>query len=86
MHQNNLAKQHNKHANSFNLSPIVLKYSRNTKLNKILLGQLKESHTREQMLQISLAKMGRARRSKIASKNSKNSCLSYGVKIFWERE
>jgi hypothetical protein len=38
------------------------------------------------MLQISAAKMGWARRSKIVSKNSKNSCLSYGVKIFRERE
>jgi hypothetical protein len=64
----------------------VLKYSRNTPLNKILLGQLKESHTGEQMLQISAAKMGSARRSKIVSKNSKNSGLSYGVEIFWERE
>jgi hypothetical protein len=57
MHQNNLSKQY-KHANSFNLSPIVLKYSRNSPLNKILLGQSKESHTGEQMLQISAAKMG----------------------------
>jgi hypothetical protein len=58
MHQNDLSKQYNKHANSFNLSPIVLKYSRNTPLNKILLGQSKKSHTEEQMLQISVAKMG----------------------------
>jgi hypothetical protein len=58
MHQNNISKQLNKHANSFNLSPIVLKYSRNTPLNKILLGQSKESYTGEQMLQISAAKMG----------------------------
>jgi hypothetical protein len=57
MHQNNLPKQY-KHANSFNLSPIVLKYSRNSSLNKILLGQSKESHTGEQILQISAAKMG----------------------------
>jgi hypothetical protein len=51
---------------------MVLKYSRKTPLNKILLGQSKESHTEEQMLQISATKIGRARRSKIASKNSKN--------------
>jgi hypothetical protein len=38
------------------------------------------------MLQISVAKMVRARRSKIARKNSKNMGLSYGVEIFRERE
>jgi hypothetical protein len=47
-----------KHANSFNLSPIVLKYSRNTLLYKILFRQSKKSHTGEQMPQISEAKMG----------------------------
>jgi hypothetical protein len=34
------------------------------------------------MLQISAAKMGSARRSKIASKNSKNSGLNKGVEFF----
>jgi hypothetical protein len=57
MHQNNISKKNNKHANSFILSPKELKYSRNTPLNKILLGKSKESHTEEQMLQISAAKM-----------------------------
>jgi hypothetical protein len=38
------------------------------------------------MLQISAAKIGGARRSKIASKNRKKMGLSYGVKILRERE
>jgi hypothetical protein len=38
------------------------------------------------MLQISAAKMGGARRSKITSKNRKKTGMSYGVKIFRERE
>jgi hypothetical protein len=63
---------------------MVLKYSRNTPLNKILLGQSKESHTGEQMLQISAAKIGQARRLKIASKNSKNT-LGKGRKWLVER-
>jgi hypothetical protein len=58
MHQNNISKQYNKHANSFHLSPIELKYSRNTSLNEILLGQSEELHTEEQMLQISATMMG----------------------------
>jgi hypothetical protein len=58
MHQNNISKLWNKHANSFHQSSIELKYSRNTPLNKILIGQSKESYTREQMLQISVTKMG----------------------------
>jgi hypothetical protein len=40
------------------VTPIELKYLRNTSLNKTLLGQSKDSHTEEQMLQISAAKMG----------------------------
>jgi hypothetical protein len=40
------------------MSPIELNYSKNTPLNKILLEKSKESHTGEQMLQISAAKMG----------------------------
>jgi hypothetical protein len=58
MHQNIISKQLNKHANSFHLSPIELKYSRNTSLNKTLLGQAEELHTGEQMLQISATMMG----------------------------
>jgi hypothetical protein len=58
MHQNNISKQLGKHANSFYLQPIELKYSRNTSLNKILLGQSKESYTEEQMLKISATMMG----------------------------
>jgi hypothetical protein len=58
MHQNNISKQKNKHANSFILPSIVLKYSRNTPPNKILFGQSEESHTGEQMLQILAPKMG----------------------------
>jgi hypothetical protein len=57
MHQNNISKQLDKHANSFHLQPIELKYYRNTPLNKILLGQSKESHIGEQMLQISATMM-----------------------------
>jgi hypothetical protein len=38
------------------------------------------------MFQISAAKMGLARRSKIARKNCKNTGLSCGVEIFRERE
>ena len=68
------------------MSPTTAKYSRYTSLNKILLGYSEESHTGEQMPQISAAKMGRARRSKIASKNSKNTGLSNGEVFGRERE
>jgi hypothetical protein len=40
------------------MSPTVPKYSTNTSPNEILLGQAEESHTGEQKLQISAAKMG----------------------------
>jgi hypothetical protein len=42
----------------------MLKYSRNTLPKEILLGQVEESHTREQMIQISAEMLGWARRSK----------------------
>jgi hypothetical protein len=58
MHQNNLSKQYTKHAYSFILSPTMLKYSRNTSPKEILLGQAEESHTGEQMLQISAEMLG----------------------------
>jgi hypothetical protein len=58
MHQNNKSKQENKHANSFMLSPTMLKYSRNTSPKEILLGQVEESHTGEQMIQISVEMLG----------------------------
>jgi hypothetical protein len=56
MHQNINSKQENKNAYPFILSPTMLKYSRNTLPKEILLGQVEESHTGEQMLQI-LAEM-----------------------------
>jgi hypothetical protein len=58
MHQNNISKQLNKHAYSFILPPIMLKYSRNTSPKEILLGQAEESYTGEQLLQISAEMMG----------------------------
>jgi hypothetical protein len=58
MHQNNISKQYNKHANSFILPPTMLKYSRNTSPKEILLGKAEESHTGEQLLQISAEMMG----------------------------
>jgi hypothetical protein len=42
----------------------MIKYSRNTSPKEILLGQVEESHTGEQLLQISAEMMGWARRSK----------------------
>jgi hypothetical protein len=63
-----------------------LKYSRNTSLNKILLGQLEESHTREQMLQILATMMVEQGDQKIEMESSKNMSLSWGVVIFRERE
>jgi hypothetical protein len=36
----------------------MLKYSRNTSPNDILLGQVEESHTGEQMIQISAEMLG----------------------------
>jgi hypothetical protein len=36
----------------------MLKYSKNTPPNEILLGQVEESHTGEQMLQISAEMLG----------------------------
>jgi hypothetical protein len=57
MHQNNNSKQENKHAYSFILSPTMLKYSRNTSPKENLLGQV-ESHTGEQMIQISAEMLG----------------------------
>jgi hypothetical protein len=36
----------------------MLKYSRNTSSKEILLGQAEESHTEEQLLQISAEMMG----------------------------
>jgi hypothetical protein len=58
MHQNNISKQYNKHAYSFILSPTMLKYSRNNSPKEILLGQVEESHTEEQMIQISAEILG----------------------------
>jgi hypothetical protein len=58
MHQNNISTQFNKHANSFILSPTMLKYSRNTSPKEILLGEAEESHTGEQVIQISAEMMG----------------------------
>jgi hypothetical protein len=58
MHQNNLSKQWNKHAYSFILSPTMLKYSGNTLPKENLLGQVEESHTVEQMIQISAEMLG----------------------------
>jgi hypothetical protein len=58
MHQNNISKQLNKHAYSFILPPTMLKYSRNTSPKEILLGQAEESHTGEQMIQMSAEMMG----------------------------
>ena len=53
-----LIKARIKHASSLNMSPTVAKYSSNTQPNKILLGQAEESHTEDQMLQISAAMDG----------------------------
>jgi hypothetical protein len=58
MHQNNNSKLENKHAYSFILSPTMLKYSRNTSPIENLLGQVEESHTGEQMIQISAEMLG----------------------------
>jgi hypothetical protein len=58
MHQNNNSKQENKHAYSFLLSPTMLKYSRNTSPKEILLEQVEESHTGEQMIQVSAEMLG----------------------------
>jgi hypothetical protein len=58
MHQNINSKQENKHAYSFILSPIMLKYSRNTLPKENLLGQVEESHTGEQMIQVSEKMLG----------------------------
>jgi hypothetical protein len=58
MHQNDNSKQENKHAYSFILSPTLLKYSRNTSPKENLLGQVEESHTGEQMIQISAEMLG----------------------------
>ncbi len=48
----------NKLTISQNMSPVAAKYSRYKPLNTNLLGQAEESHTGEQMLQISAAQMG----------------------------
>jgi hypothetical protein len=58
MHQNINSKQENKHAYSFILSPTMLKYSRYTSPKENLLGQVEESHTGEQMIQISAEMLG----------------------------
>jgi hypothetical protein len=58
MHQNIDSKQENKHAYSFILSPTMLKYSRNTLPKENLLGQVEESHTGEQLIQISAEMLG----------------------------
>jgi hypothetical protein len=58
MHQNNNSKQKNKHAYSFILSPTMLKYSRYNSPKENLLGQVEESHTGEQIIQISAEMLG----------------------------
>jgi hypothetical protein len=64
----------------------MLKYSRNTSPKEILLGQAEESHTGEQLLQISATMMGWARRLKNRDEEQQEHRFELGVEIFWERE
>jgi hypothetical protein len=60
----------------------MLKYSRNTPPKEILLGQAEESHTGEQLLQISVEMMGRARRSKNRGEEQQELGYELGVLLF----
>ena len=86
MDQNHLTNCKIKHAISYQGSYTAAKYSTYTKPFKILIGGVKESHTREDLLQISARIMGWTKRSKIPALKSKNSGLSNGGVIFRERE
>jgi hypothetical protein len=58
------------------------KYSRNTSPKEILLGQAEESHTGEQLLQISAEIMGWARRSKNRDEEQQELKFELGVSLF----
>jgi hypothetical protein len=60
----------------------MLKYSRNTSPKEILLGQVEESHTGEQMLQISAKILGRARRSKNPDEEQQELGFELSVSLF----
>ena len=74
------------HASSNEQPPRTPKYSHISLPFKILFGGVEESHTKDQMPKISAEMMGCRRRSKIATKNSKNSGSSKKLGIFEWRE
>jgi hypothetical protein len=60
----------------------MLKYSRNTSPKEIILGQAEESHTGEQLLQISAEMMGCAGRSKNQGEEQQELGYELGVSLF----